>query len=121
MTSKLNAILAWMLAFGLTFVPISFVLSTVIDLYAPVSTAGWTTGMAFGAWAIPSLLITAIVVRPVENFTRRHGYGFPPVETARGLGGGEDSGDAISSAAERALTEAVDRELVTRATKRPDS
>lgn len=117
MSSKLNAIFAWMLAFGLTFGPIAFVLSIVTDLYTPTFIAGGTVG----AWAIPSLLLTAFLVRPVENFVRRHGYGLPPVETARRLNGGDDSGDAISSAAERALTEAVERELGTRVTKRPDS
>ena len=108
---RLNALQAWILAFALCGLPamalaFGLVLSgfTAVGLIDPPMLAAKSVVLV---WLIPGLVGTAVWMRPVENFIRRVFYGLVSVEATHGTAGG----DAVSDAAERALIEAVQREL----------
>lgn len=108
---RLNALQAWILAFALCGLPAmalawGLVLYgfTAVGLIDPPMMAAKSVVLV---WLIPGLAGTAIWMRPVENSIRRVFYDLASVETTHGI----EAGDAISDAAERALIEAVQREI----------
>jgi hypothetical protein len=108
---RLNALQAWILAFALCGLPAmalayGLVLSgfTAVGLIDPPMMAAKSVVLV---WLIPGLVGTAIWMRPVENYIRRVFFDLPSVEAIHGT----EAGDAVSDAAERALIEAVQREI----------
>ena len=110
-TGKFNALQAWILAFALCG-GLACGLAYGLAFYG-FEAAGLTEPPMMAAksvvlvWLIPGLTGTAIWMRPVENYIRRGFYDLPSVEEMHGSA----NGDAISDAAERALTEALRKEL----------
>jgi hypothetical protein len=108
---NLNALQAWILALALCG-GVACGLAYGLVFYG-FEAAGLTDPPMMAAksvvlvWLIPGLTGTAIWMRPVENYIRRVFYDLPSVEAVHGAA----NGDAISDAAERALTEALRREL----------
>tara|TARA_R110000868_G_scaffold108842_2_gene296762 strand:- start:564 stop:914 length:351 start_codon:yes stop_codon:yes gene_type:complete len=109
--SRLNALQAWILAFALCGLPaialaFGLVLAgfTAVGLIDPPMLAAKSVVLG---WLIPGLAGTAVWMRPVENYIRRVFYDLPSVEATHGT----EAGDAVSDAAEKALIEAVQREM----------
>ena len=110
-SGRLNGLQAWILAFALCGLPATALAYGLV--FSGFEAAGLIDPPMLAAksvvlvWLIPGLVGTAIWMRPVENYIRRFGYDLPPVEEVRGTA----SGDAVSEAAERALIEAVRKEM----------
>ena len=104
----MNALLAWVLAFGLC------ALGTVISGYAILSNFNELPGslesrpeVFWSIWGFFGLIAAGFVLRPVENFIRRVGYGLNSVEEQTELA----DGDTISETAENALADRIAEEL----------
>lgn len=108
---RINAALAWILAFGLALLltaaagyGVLWAISTVAGMEMPDPAAD---GRLVFAWALPVLAATALIVRPLENLIRRRGYELNTVEEEHQL----DGADEIADAAAAALSARVEDEL----------
>ena len=111
----LNALLALIVALAIAATP-SFWLAALlveriydllgtpqIDLFAP--------GLPLLAWAIAGLIGTGLLVRPLENFIRIHGYQMDSAQEHRGVDFSDGVNDKISDEAEEALARFLNDEL----------
>ena len=117
MKVSLNGFFAWLLAFAALFAPIGAVAagvasSLVAVLELPIETTLFEDAF-LALWAVPSLLITGLFLRRVENFVRRVGYDLPPVDGRSQTGGDPTDEDALSTSVDQALTEAIRQEIDT--------
>ncbi len=108
---RLNALQAWIQALALCGLPamalaygLVFYGFEAVGLIDPPMMAAKSVVLV---WLIPGLVGTVIWMRPVENFIRRFFFDLVSVEATHGTA----EGDAVSEAAERALIEAVQREI----------
>lgn len=112
---SLNAFLALILALVLAGLPalalaygVTSFIAEQMGLDAP---AMWGAKSLMLAWMLPGLIFTGLLVRPVENFIRNFGYGLERSEDMRGVSFDDDVSDTTSEAAEKALTEAIEKGL----------
>ena len=108
--AALNALLAWLLAILLTGAPNLALSYFVVELIAGpeaglLARDGWLL-----AWTLPGLVLTALLVRPVENRVRRWGYSLPEAGAAHGMDANSDTiGDAAREALEARLADELRR------------
>jgi hypothetical protein len=108
---RINAGLAWVLAFGLALLVtgaagygVLFAITSIAGLPMPDPS---TDGRLVFALALPVLAATALIIRPLENFIRRQGYELGTVEQEHQL----DGRDEIAEAAAAALSDRIEDEL----------
>ncbi|MHA6288265.1 hypothetical protein [Maricaulis sp. CAU 1757] len=101
--TSLNPLLAWLLAFAIAVGPAIGLAWWLFDMFGRLEDPA-------GDWPYPvltGLLFATLLIRPLENLIRKHGYGLPSVEEAQGRTGGRDR---VSDAAETALSDRLKRE-----------
>ncbi|WP_300529564.1 hypothetical protein [Maricaulis sp.] len=110
---RINAALAWILAFGLSLLltgaagyGVLWAISAVTGMDMPNPVAD---GRLVFAWALPVLAATAFIVRPLENLVRRHGYELNSVETEHQLDGADDIADAAAAALQARMEDELKR------------
>ncbi|MDG1419258.1 MAG: hypothetical protein P8P99_15785 [Maricaulis sp.] len=111
----LNALLALIVALAIAATPSFWLGALLVErIYELAGTPDinlFEPGLPMFAWAMTGLIGTALLVRPLENLIRVHGYQMDSAEDHRGVDFSDGVNDQISDEAEEALAKFLDDEL----------